>query len=204
MLRLQGGFCAFLRPVLIGCLQSVHCQNIILLQFRNILCITVRILSAEEHHAAVPCNLLRCRQLSRRQINLTQNTPIHLHRTKSNLVCYRIPYEYFLVFFKKHSPQVLEILLTVPLIEYLHELLHQRAGKRIHTTFQRHTVNRPMQNLAIFFGLLRVLGQFLMLCDIGIDALGQRTVFYNQGCVHKAPALLEGQILLSLDRWLPL
>ena len=108
------------------------------------------------------------------------------------------------MFFTKHSPQVLEILLTEPLVEHLHELFHQRAGKRICTAFQRHTVNRPMQNLAVFFGLLRVLGQFPMLCDIGIDALGQRTVLRNQSRVHKAPALLERQVLLSLDRRLPL
>ena len=105
------------------------------------------------------------------------------------------------MFFKKYSPQVLEILLTAPLIEYLHELLHQRAGKRVRTAFQRHTVNRPMQNPAFFFGLLRVLGQFLVLCDIGIDALSQRTVLRNQGRIYKAPALLKRQVLLSLDWW---
>ena len=176
----------------------------VLLQFSDVRRMTVSILSAEEHHAAVPCNLLRCRQLSRRQINLTQNTPIHLHRAKSDFVCYRIPYECFLVFLKKHSPQVLEILFAEPPVQYLYKLLHQRAGKRICTAFQRHTVNRPMQNLAVFFGLLRILGQFLMLCDIGIDALGQRTVFGYQGRIYKAPALLGRQVLLSLDRWLPL
>ena len=59
-----------------------------------------------------------------------------------------------------------------------------------------------MQNLAVFFGLLRILGQFLMLCDIGIDALGQRTVFGYQGRIHKVLALLECQVFLSLDWWL--